>query len=504
LERHPSSPLLHTRFRASASTAASSFMDLQGEDDEGSINTSQELYWNRDDDSVYSAASDSPSYSPAYDTPNFAYVVSAVGDSSPTLPPSPTPSSPSAIPDQDRQSWASNGSDRTVQADENRQSTGTVRDTWRSSSSGVDPFTFKQYESPRTQVPKVVISSPVSPMPNSSDYLPPPPEFAGHSQTQAAPTATQYSVSNFSRPIRRPTIYDEQSKRDVLERNRSSRRTPTPQQQQYDNYNSYEGHSTPPSNHQQDYYRRTPSPIAPQSYSDPPDSGWAESNRPAIFRSASANPGASNSPASVSPNIARSVSANAVPGPSTERIRLPNSPPSPRVTSRASLYSAYSFYQLDDGSRTPSPSSPHFPVQNAPNPQPANASNPNVPRSRTRSRAPSPFAAQAQAQSKTPGPTPDEFLLLGIQHHEANRLAESATCFERAATLDGGCGVGMLMWGLSLRHAWGTAKDEKAAFRWLRRAAEAAVGDLEAARQGRDQKGVKVCRVIFRHLRGRP
>ncbi|KIJ45232.1 hypothetical protein M422DRAFT_167278 [Sphaerobolus stellatus SS14] len=47
------------------------------------------------------------------------------------------------------------------------------------------------------------------------------------------------------------------------------------------------------------------------------------------------------------------------------------------------------------------------------------------------------------------------------------------------------------MWGLSLRHAWGVQKDEKVAFRWLRRAAEAAVGDLEAAREGKDQTAVK-------------
>ncbi|KAF8584941.1 HCP-like protein [Ramaria rubella] len=47
------------------------------------------------------------------------------------------------------------------------------------------------------------------------------------------------------------------------------------------------------------------------------------------------------------------------------------------------------------------------------------------------------------------------------------------------------------MWGLSLRHAWGTTQDEKAAFWWLRRAAEAAMGDLEGARAGMDLKAVK-------------
>lgn len=40
----------------------------------------------------------------------------------------------------------------------------------------------------------------------------------------------------------------------------------------------------------------------------------------------------------------------------------------------------------------------------------------------------------------------------------------------------------MLMWGLTLRHGWGVPKDEKKGFGWLRKAAEGAVRDLEAAR----------------------
>ncbi|KAJ7237443.1 hypothetical protein B0H12DRAFT_1138814 [Mycena haematopus] len=80
--------------------------------------------------------------------------------------------------------------------------------------------------------------------------------------------------------------------------------------------------------------------------------------------------------------------------------------------------------------------------------------------------------------------TAQEYLQLGIQHHEADRLGESAVCFERAATLDGGCGVGMLMWGLALRHGWGCTKNEKQGFKWLRRAAEHAVSDLESVRKG--------------------
>lgn len=80
--------------------------------------------------------------------------------------------------------------------------------------------------------------------------------------------------------------------------------------------------------------------------------------------------------------------------------------------------------------------------------------------------------------------TAQEFLQLGITHHEANRLRESAICFEKAATLQGGCGVGMLMYGLALRHGWGCEKNEKSGFKWLRKAAESAVENLEGVRAG--------------------
>ena len=80
--------------------------------------------------------------------------------------------------------------------------------------------------------------------------------------------------------------------------------------------------------------------------------------------------------------------------------------------------------------------------------------------------------------------TPEEYLARGITHHERDELPTSAACFERAATRGGGCPVGMLMWGLSLRHGWGVTRDERRAFSWLMRAAEHATGDLESARKG--------------------
>jgi TPR repeat protein len=44
----------------------------------------------------------------------------------------------------------------------------------------------------------------------------------------------------------------------------------------------------------------------------------------------------------------------------------------------------------------------------------------------------------------------------------------------------------MLMYGLSLRHGWGCARNEKAGFKWLRKAAEHAVEDLERVRMNGD------------------
>jgi len=85
----------------------------------------------------------------------------------------------------------------------------------------------------------------------------------------------------------------------------------------------------------------------------------------------------------------------------------------------------------------------------------------------------------------------DQLLQEGIQHHEANRLREAAIAFERSAKTPGGSGVGMLMWGLTLRHGWGCPKDESLGFSWLRRAAEASVGDLERARAGNDVGAVR-------------
>ncbi|KPV73602.1 uncharacterized protein RHOBADRAFT_16823, partial [Rhodotorula graminis WP1] len=44
---------------------------------------------------------------------------------------------------------------------------------------------------------------------------------------------------------------------------------------------------------------------------------------------------------------------------------------------------------------------------------------------------------------------------------------------------DGGCGAGMLMYGLSLRHGWGCQVNTPLGFRFLQMAAESVVADLD-------------------------
>ncbi|KAF9040609.1 hypothetical protein BJ165DRAFT_1491137 [Panaeolus papilionaceus] len=145
--------------------------------------------------------------------------------------------------------------------------------------------------------------------------------------------------------------------------------------------------------------------------------------------------------------------------------------PSSGRSSPVSVYSNYSYYQYENA--IPSPTDSRHPV----------ASQPQLSSSRSGSRQGNRTSTSEQNAAQGPM-TPQDYLQLGIQHHEANRLQESARCFERSANEGGGCGVGMLMYGLTLRHGWGCAKNEKVGFKWLRKAAEYAVDDLEKVRTG--------------------
>ena len=76
------------------------------------------------------------------------------------------------------------------------------------------------------------------------------------------------------------------------------------------------------------------------------------------------------------------------------------------------------------------------------------------------------------------GPTSaEDFLSQGITYHEQGDLARSAFYFERSAKVDGGCVVGMCMFGMALREGWGARKDPVKGFTWIQRAA-ARAGEL--------------------------
>lgn len=245
---------------------------------------------------------------------------------------------------------------------------------------------------------------------------------------------------NFSRPGRPPILSSEEQKREVLERNarrpNSPRTSPNP---------ASVSPVTPVTGVYPDKHHR-PGHLASSEFSSS-SSALSSYLRP---------DGVYSSPSLTSPN----------------HITLSSHPPSLRAGSALSLYStSYSFYQLDGA--VPSPTSSHSPQSSA-----------DV--SPTTSR---PTSAEPQ--------TAEEYLQLGIQFHEANRLKDSAIYFEKSAKEQGGCSVGMLMWGLTLRHGWGCEKNEKSGFKWLTKAAELAVEDLEEAKKGLDARGVRVSYPFF-------
>ncbi|KAJ7477165.1 hypothetical protein B0H11DRAFT_2030005 [Mycena galericulata] len=317
-----------------------------------------------------------------------------------------------------------------------------LRDSWQSSS---DQHTIRSgpdvdaEDGDWSGIPTVMVSEPV-------------PDHMGYATNRAGKTPIiRPTTANFSRPARSvvemPDAWEDEQKQRVLERNgrRTAPNTPDAQTAAFPRY------PLPP----------TGPPVRPE-YTLRPDSSVSS-----IYSTAStARESSSRRAESPQPPPAAT---------SHEPVALLRRPPSLRAGSPVSLYSTYSFYQLD--SATPSPTDKQF-----------SSSGTIAAASKHVAFAP---ASSVPAPLASPSPTGDpsvrtaqEFLQLGIQHHEADRLHESAVCFERAATLDGGCGVGMLMWGLALRHGWGCTKNEKNGFKWLRRAAENAVSDLESARKG--------------------
>ncbi|KAF9414061.1 hypothetical protein BGZ94_000522 [Podila epigama] len=72
----------------------------------------------------------------------------------------------------------------------------------------------------------------------------------------------------------------------------------------------------------------------------------------------------------------------------------------------------------------------------------------------------------------------EDFVRQGIEYHEVGDIAKATHFFRTAAEL--GDPVGMLMYGLSVRHGWGCGQNRQLAFQYLQKSAEHAVGDLKS------------------------
>jgi hypothetical protein len=195
--------------------------------------------------------------------------------------------------------------------------------------------------------------------------------------------------------------------------------------------------------------------------------------------------------------------------------RRPN--PVPRSPSHNSLYSNYSFYSFPppegdpDGIRSPSPTPSQSISQRAYSPAPSSIS-PYPPvggggglmggghSTFAKTKASISFPKTKGARTNDVG-DPNYCLQLAITHHERGELERAAYYFERSAKERGGCGPGMLLWGLSLRHGWGCHANPSLAFAFLQKAAESVVDDLDrVVEQGlvlgdkeREAKAAKVC-----------
>ena len=418
------------------------------------------------------------------------------------------------------------------------RSEGNVRETWRSSSTSgaADPFSFRHFETPQVDPPRVVVSSTQAPQDNYV-YAP---------TISLAPTAPAGRIPskvtlqyNFSRPIRKESlgVPMEEPSRELghsgmemystpqedyrymaLPRN-LPKTTPNPM---YGDENflqsspSVSPHASPQISTSGSQLisspARSPSPISLNSgvaqdlFYQRQYQQQEQRYSPPNYPPPDYPPNGENQMQADQLNVTRySEDGTAHPPAPKLFVALPSSPPPLRPGSSYSLYSRYSFYSAGDlpsGSTTPQPGA-YFdnregsPSTRTPTPTRESAQQQQhlTASSSNQDDSTQPLNAHSHPQQPTENldnpQTPHEFLALGILHHEANRLQESAYWFERAATENGGCGVGMLMWGLSLRHAWGTEKDEPAAFGWLRKAADAAVTDLERAKEKGERNAVK-------------
>lgn len=527
----PHSPLLHGHFARDSYATASSYENSSLFDSSASGNTSRvqsfnsNAYPDSEIDYRYQYDNDSAYGGVEYSQPDM--------NSAPAL----------------RDSWRSTATTSTVRPGAATIDPRSGQAGDRNTYSWADDFGDEYYgdASSSTSPPKPVAlpgisSSPLSAAPTNS-HTPPRPhsgyESDGQPRTAGRTPITKPISSNFSRPRPPPPPENtEEQKRQVLQRNLNRQRSQSPgsafqstpsslRNQVSSNSNSWNavGGQPPPSQardanaHVQGEGGSTSHSNAVHTSGSTYSTSTSLSSQPppqpkpppmANYQSSPH----STSRSSLSPRDALSThSSSGQHKPSESTQQRPAGAAAPRVESTYSVYSNYSYYSYDTAA--PSPTGSAFSNSSDPfntNLRTKNGSKSNLavpsPVSSNQPNSRSPLSSSVSVNVNSipihPDPTASkavqeprsalDFLLLGIEHHEADRLNESARCFERSATEGGGCGVGMLMWGLTLRHGWGCPKNEKQAFKWLQRAAESAVGDLEATR-ARGIKDTSVVRV---------
>ncbi|KAG8743418.1 hypothetical protein FRC10_012083 [Ceratobasidium sp. 414] len=562
----PSSPLLHTRFRASVATSIGSSSDLDPRDSQEVEYPFRHHY--RQQPSSASGSESNYTPSPTAHRP-FAYVVddthaapsptsqysvgggpvspnqpfqfdvrTSVAPSEGVRPPSqydPRASSLSALTDAPFQ-YDDRASKLGLAASNVRASNASYnrRGTWRSSNApDPDPFSFRDYESPRVEPPIVVVHSPMSTIQDTGDEDVDGDQFFLGDSAQRPASAhgdgDGDDVGNTPYHDAYEYVYgaieaDDQEPEQVPEPTSATEQSffapePTevvsttaatgsggggrvasvvtgggrynysrPMRSAVGGSVSGVSVSSSPSLSNQSVGTQGESRTGPSAGAG--RSPLRQATGPLIFQTAEEG----QSDRSPSPGQSPSSQSRASPSPDAQYAnQTPNSQytnnlsprpqhlnsPHPSDPQRPpSLYSQYSFYSLPNSTppESPHPTQGQHQLRQKPSGSTLNPHQP--PSSSASSKGKPPSAAQ-------------QYLTRGIAAHEQNNLRESARCFERSATADGGCGVGMLMWGLSLRHGWGCRKDERAGFRWLRRAAEAAVADLESARSGEEAKAVR-------------
>lgn len=166
-------------------------------------------------------------------------------------------------------------------------------------------------------------------------------------------------------------------------------------------------------------------------------------------------------------------------------IRSSSSPNRGTPTRTSSIQNTNHEFQLTPGSMTPGSShsinspnsgnSPYTPNTSSPNPLLLHTTMLPSPLG-SNNNLKKPATTNTKKHSLMPESEAEGFVHEGIKFHEAGKLEQATEMFKQASMQD--FPMGMFLYGVSLRHGWGCAKNEHLAFQYLQKSAEHAVVDL--------------------------